>query len=355
MQNDKALRFNKTIIPVDMSIGDALQILDDAGLGILLICSPDRQLLGVLTDGDIRRYLLRNHNLDVPVSSIMNQDFRSLEENEKHKAYDLLRKSKMNHIPILDNQGRIVDLITSLDFVKAEDRSFDNQVVIIAGGKGDRLLPLTKIIPKPLIPVGDQTMIEMVLENFRSSGFSDFFIIVNYKKQLIKSYFEENKLSQDVTFIDETEYLGTAGGLNLLKGIIDRTFILSNCDVMAKIDYGLMLDWHREHEADLTILGVRKKVNVPYGVISIDADNYVTSLDEKPFYTFMIISGIYIFEPSVLECVPENSFYGMDKLISDVIVSAKKVTCYPIENGWFDIGQFEEYKKVLKHFEALSA
>jgi hypothetical protein len=280
-------RLKKVIVSVDTSISNALQVLDSAGIGILLICGSERRLLGVVTDGDVRRYLLRNHSLDVPISRIMNQNFISLQENEEHTALNLLKKSKIEHIPILDIQGRVVDLVTALDFVKTENQSYDNLVVIMAGGKGNRLSPLTKIIPKPLIPVGDQTMIEMIIENFRDNGFSDFRIIVNYKKELIKSYFEENNISQDVTFIEEKEYLGTAGSLSLLKGIVDKTFILSNCDITAKLDYGLMLDWHKEHNADLTILGVRKRVDIPYGVINTNAESYVTSLDEKPYYTFM--------------------------------------------------------------------
>lgn len=342
-------RLNNVIASADMSVHDALTMLDDSGKGILLICDPDRCVLGVLTDGDVRRYILHNDSLKGPVSNLMNKQFITVHESERHTVRNLMRKHKIGHVLVVDTHGRVVDLITTLDFVKPESRTYDYPVVIMAGGKGNRLLPLTKIIPKPLIPVGDQTMIEMIMKNFQDNGFSRFFIIVNYKKGLIKSYFQENDLLQNVTFVEENDYLGTAGGLGLQKGVLDKTFIVSNCDIVAKADYGLVLDWHKEHKADLTILGVRKNIDVPYGVIKINSDNYVSCVDEKPRYSFVIMSGIYIMEPAVLDFLPANRFCEMDKLIEQVIESGKKVSCYPIENGWFDVGQFDEYKHLLRH------
>lgn len=349
-------RLENIIIHSDLSVADALLQLDKSGEGILIVCSKDRWIQGLITDGDIRRYLLSNETLDVPVSVLMNENFVSLKEKEISVAQNLIRKEHIQHIPIVDDQGRIVDLITTADFVKGITRDYDNPVVIMAGGKGNRLSPLTKIIPKPLVPIGEKTMIEMIIDNFKDNGFSDFRIIVNYKKELIKAYFEENRINitRNVDFIDESEYLGTAGGLRFLKGKIDETFILSNCDILAKLDYGRMLDWHKDHNASLTLLGVRKKIKIPYGVIKVDSGNYVTHIDEKPDHTFMIISGIYIVEPSVIERIPENSFFDMDALLRDLILSGQKVTCYPMENGWFDIGQIEEYKNLLRQYGEIS-
>ena len=193
-------RLDSVIASANTSIYDALGILDDSGKGILLICDPGKRILGVLTDGDIRRYILHNDSLKIPVSNLMNKQFVTVHESERHTARNLMKKHKIGHVPVVDTNGRVVDLITTLDFVKPESQSYDIPVVIMAGGKGNRLSPLTKIIPKPLIPVGDQTMIEMVMKNFQDNGFGRFFIIVNYKKELIKSYFHENNLLQNVTF-----------------------------------------------------------------------------------------------------------------------------------------------------------
>lgn len=355
-KKEKTFRLEEIMISADLSVSRALQQLDKTGKGILVICSKNGHIEGLLTDGDIRRYLLSNQSLNVSVSKLMNMNFVSLREEERANAKNLLKTKQIEHIPIVDDSGRIIDLITTTALIKEEMQSYDNSVVIMAGGKGERLSPLTKIIPKPLIPLGDKTMIEMIIDNFHNNGFLDFKIIVNYKKELIKAYFEENKINYDynITFIEENKYMGTVGGLSLLNGMIDNTFILSNCDILAKPDYGFMLEWHKKHRAALTLLGIRKKVNVPYGVIQANSENYVTHIDEKPDYTFMIISGIYIMEPLVLDSIPENSFFDMDALLKTLISNGQKVTCYPLENGWFDIGQIEEYKNLLRQYGEIS-
>lgn len=343
----KIERLEKATVVTETTIRDGLSNLDASGLGILLVSDSEKSLVGVVTDGDIRRYLLRNGSLDAPISEIMNEDFFSLPFSKRRLAVEVLQKKGIDQIPILDEDGRAVDLVTVLDFVKVQKRSFDNPVVIIAGGQGTRLLPLTKIIPKPLVPIGDKTIIEMIMDKFRKNGFHDFRIIVNYKKELIKSYFCENKIDKASQFIEEDEFLGTAGGLRLLSDSIDGTFMVSNCDVIADLDYERMLGWHREHGADMTVLGVRKEVSVPYGVIKLDSENYVTDIDEKPIFSLMIISGIYVLEPSVFEFVAGDGPLGMDDLIKRIIASRGKISCFPIENGWSDIGQIEEYKQML--------
>lgn len=329
---------------------EALKKLDDGGQQILLVVDKDKRLRGVLTDGDFRRHILKNQSLNIPVKEIMNTGFLALSQHEKSKAQEILKSRPINHVPIVDDQENIVDLVTSLDFIRGKTKEYDLPVVIMAGGKGTRLSPLTKIIPKPLMPVGDQTMLEAILENFESNGFKKFYVIVNHKKELIKSYFIENSVPHQVRFIEEEEFLGTAGGLYMLKDTLESTFVLSNCDIIAKLNYGSMLDWHFEHQADLTIVGVRKRVDIPYGVINVNQENYVISIAEKPYYNFMIISGVYVLEPSLFKIIPDNKFYAMDQLIEDCLGAGKKVTCYPLEDGWFDMGQFEEYKGLLKQF-----
>lgn len=342
------------IIDRNLSFRDALAKLDATGQQILLVVDTDKRLCGVVTDGDFRRFILKNQSLDLSVAEIMNTEFMSLPQKEIGKAQRILQGSPINHLPILDYHGRVVDLVSSLDFVKGRPEYRTIPVVIMAGGKGSRLNPLTKIIPKPLMPVGDKTMIELIIDNFSTNGLSEFYIVVNYKKELIKSYFVENKLQHKVKFVEEEEYGGTAGGLSLLKGLIESTFVVTNCDIIAKLNYGNMLDWHFEHGAELTILGIRKRVDIPYGVIGINDESYVTSIDEKPYYNFMIVSGVYILEPSLLEYIPRNEPYDMNKLIEDCLKSDKIITCYPMDGGWLDMGQFEEYRQLLKHFGMLN-
>jgi CBS-domain-containing membrane protein len=190
----KTFRLEQIMISADLSVSRALQQLDKAGEGILVICSKDGHIEGLLTDGDVRRYLLGNQSLNVPVSKLMNKNFVSLREEEISSARNLLKTKQIEHIPIVDGRGRIIDLITTADFIKGEMRHYDNPVVIMAGGKGDRLSPLTKIIPKPLIPIGDKTMIEMIIDNFHNNGFLDFKIIVNYKKNSLRHTLKKIRL-----------------------------------------------------------------------------------------------------------------------------------------------------------------
>ena len=349
----KSEELGSLIVRPDVTIAEALTVLDATGVGMILVCDELRHLLGVLTDGDVRRFLLRNKTLDSSVNEIMNTKFTSLCESAKEQAQHILKNSKFNHMAITDNEGRLVDLVTSLDLLKNTEKSYDNAVVIMAGGKGTRLSPLSQIIPKPLFPAGDKVIIELIIENFRNGGFTNFRIIVNYKKELIKSYFCENNLIDGIWFVEEEAYLGTAGGLALLKEEVRKPIIVTNCDIVAKADYGLMLDWHKEHHAAITILGVRKKTEVAYGVINVNEDNYVISIEEKPNLRYIIMSGIYILEPQVLGLIESGSVCQMDDLINRCIKSGGRVACYPIENGWFDIGQFDGYRILLKELGIL--
>jgi dTDP-glucose pyrophosphorylase len=353
MVSDNRLR--KIIVEQNILLKEALQQLNNAGEQVLLVVDAHKRLCGLLTDGDFRRYILKNQSLEIPVKKIMNTNFLALPPNKKSEAREILKKSNFNQIPIIDDEGLILEVVTSLDFFKEiGNQDVDIPVVIMAGGKGTRLSPLTNIIPKPLMPVGEKTMMEAILANFEENGFGKYYIIVNHKKEMIKSYYAENNIPYQVEFVDEEEFLGTAGGLSLLKNIIHSTFILSNCDILAKFNYKNLLNWHFDHEADITIVGVRKEIDIPYGVININGNNYVTHIEEKPSYNFIIVSGVYVVESSLLDMIPENSFYNMDQFIKDCIQSSKKVTCYPLDSGWFDIGQFKEYKLLLKEFGVLN-
>lgn len=347
--------FERIKVSEEMSLRDALGRLVETGLQILLITREGGLLAGVLTDGDIRRALLGNLSLDIPVGQIMNRKCTTLCRSEASKALDLIRHSRFNHVPIVDEEGRVVDLVLGLiSRVGGSASARDMPVVIMAGGKGTRLSPLTRILPKPLMPVGDQTMLEKIMDTFGAQGFRNFKIIVNYKRELIKSYFTDTASPYSIEFLDEEDFLGTAGGLRLLREVVDGPFVLSNCDIVAELDYSGLLEWHREHDAYLTILGVRKRMDIPYGVIKVDNGSFVTEIKEKPFYNHLIVSGVYVVDAAVLEVIPEKAELGMDGLIRMLIERNMKVTCYPIETGWFDMGQFEEYRELLKHFGGLN-
>ena len=333
------------------SLHEGLQRMNDTGLQILLVTDGDDHLVGLLTDGDVRRALLKGLSMDEPVDRIMNRSFSSLRQDEAHLAQDFMRRSgKVSQLPILDRKGRVTDLAIRVGRLPAEAEKPGVPVVVMAGGEGTRLSPLTRIVPKPLIPVGEQTMLEKILDTFSSHGFRDFRIIVNYKKELIKSYVSEAKVPHRIQFVDEEVYLGTGGGLSLLRGCLRGTFLLTNRDIIADLDYGRLLEWHRKHEAHLTILGVRRRIEVPYGVIHTNESSLVTHMEEKPCYHHIISGGIYVAESSILELIPKRESVGMDDLIQRLTDRKMKITCYPVANGWFDMGQFQEYRNLLAHF-----
>lgn len=340
---NKIYSFLNILVSEDISLREALVSLDKNGLQILILHDKDKKVTGLLTDGDIRRHIINAGPMDIGVKDVSDKNFIKSRDSSDATLTDMLDKGDINHIPVLNKNGSLKFLFTK----NKEKMQTQVPVVIVAGGKGTRLSPLTKIIPKPLMPVGDHTMVEKIMANFYSHGLSDFKIIVNYKKDLIKSYLTEIDLPYNIEFIEEDSPGDTAGGLALLKGKVQGPFIVTNCDVIADLSYQTLLDWHTKKGAEMTILGVQKKMEIPYGVVEMDSEYSVNKIKEKPSYNSLIISGIYVINPSVLELIPESKVLGMDKLMEKIINQNKLLSCFPIESGWNDIGHFEEYKKLL--------
>jgi NDP-sugar pyrophosphorylase family protein len=221
----------------------------------------------------------------------------------------------------------------------------------MAGGKGTRLDPFTKIIPKPLIPLKDKPIIEHIMDRYFSRGFNRFVVIVNYKKEMIKLYFAENNLPYSIEFVEEPDYYGTAGGLYLLKDTINDTFVVVNCDTILESDYQSILHWHREKKYLITIVGAHKEIAVPFGVLKMD-NGMLIDIDEKPNYDIFVNTGTYFLEPDVINLIGKNEQLCMDELIRRVgRESPDKVGVYPHWGGWFDVGQWDEYRKSLRYME----
>ena len=338
-------------ITKDLSLKKALVILDDTGIQILLVTDKLDKLCGILTDGDIRRHLLMNGSMDAKISKVMNKEYVYVNETNIEKIQTIFATSRYNHVPVVDSKGCVLDLFTrNKDKLRAHIE-MEMPVVIMAGGKGSRLDPLTRIIPKPLVPIGDITMIEKIMELFHEQGFFRFYIIVNHKKDLIISYLSGLNLPFEINFIEEEEFLGTAGGLKLLDKVITGQFLLTNCDILVNTNYQSFIDWHQVKDADISILGVKTKLEIQYGVIDIDEDNYVTEIREKPNYHHFVVSGVYILDASIFDSIPSGQKYDMDELIRHATKDDCKVTCFPIEDGWHDMGRFAEYRKLLMHLD----
>ncbi len=345
---------NSLSIKKSVSIKQAMLQLGETSEKILFVVDDRNALLGTVTDGDIRRGLLNGLSFSENVYKVMQPKFISLRygtANLNEKAKKLMIENKIEQIPVQDDSGIIADVILWTDFFKVErveqKRSYPNQVIIMAGGKGTRLDPFTKILPKPLIPIGDKTVIEIIMDNFYKYGFSNFIYTLNYKKEYIKLFLNEAKLPYNVDWIEEEDFLGTAGSLSLLKDRINDTFFVVNCDTVSNADFEDVLKWHREQKASITIVGCYKEIRVPYGVLELN-NGCLQKIIEKPIYDFVINTGIYIMEPAIISLIPENTYTGMDKLINMVLKNGGKVSVYTINEGWFDVGQWDEYRKSLK-------
>lgn len=340
------------------TVKDAIQRLNETGLKILFIVDTKEKLIGSLSDGDIRRGILSGLVLTTPVESVMKKEFISLPSNIpdlQQESRRLMQKYSIEQIPVVNENGAIVDIMLWIDFLRAEKpkatqsaKVMDNPVVIMAGGKGTRLDPFTKILPKPLIPIGDKTIIENIMDRFQANGFSRFIIIINYKKEMIKAYFGENTLSYNITFLEEEEFYGTAGGMFLLRNVIKQPFIMTNCDTILEGNYHDFYQWHKDHNNVMTIIGSHKEFTVPYGVLCMN-NGVLDKIDEKPKLDIFINTGTYIFDPLVFEFIKDRQYLDMDKLIREFkTLFIDRVGVYPHWGGWFDIGQWDEYKRSLE-------
>jgi len=340
------------------TIKEAIQRLNETGMKILFIVDADTKLLGTLTDGDIRRGIISGLPLTAAVNSVMKQQFISVAENDPSYHEDakrLMQQHMIEHVPVVDPQGSIRDVFLWVDFLSAERsaatkqvKKLLNPVVIMAGGKGTRLDPFTKILPKPLIPIGEKPVIETIMDRFHENGFTRFILVLNYKKEMIKAYFGERPASYDIAFVEEDAFYGTAGGLSLVRDRINEPFIVTNCDTILEGSYRDFFQWHADNKHMMTIIGSHREITVPYGVLCMN-NGTLDRIDEKPKLDLFINTGTYIFDPSIFEHINVGQHLDMDKLIDKVkTLHADRVGVYPHWGGWLDIGQWEEYRKSLK-------
>ena len=325
---------------------DTMKKLDETGQRILFI-APEGKLKAVVTDGDIRKCILRGGALSAPLTQAANYHPHSLPVAERGRARAELQRLGIDALPILDKHGVITDIVFAGGVDVDNRKKVDIPVVMMAGGLGTRLYPYTKILPKPLIPVGDLPIMEHIMRQFRRYGCTEFHSIVNYKKQLIKAYFSENEEKYDTFWYDEDKPLGTGGGLSLLKGHVRQTFFLTNCDVLILTDYEKLLRFHRETGSAVTMVCAEKHVTIPYGVVETGENGVITAMREKPAFQFLTNTGMYLVEPEVLDDIGENEVIGFPDVIERGRQKGRRVSAYTVrEDDWLDMGQLDELEKM---------
>lgn len=335
----------KFIESASSSLADSMRRINLMPKRILFLVDDYGQLIGTLTDGDIRRYLLAGGMIEDSSSSAANLTpitADSIEEAVK------LHKEKYVAIPVVDKDRHIIDIYEG-DGIKKPYGKLNIPVVINAGGKGTRLDPYTRVLPKPLIPVGELPIIELIMQEYQKYACSDFHIIVNYKRELMKAYFAENENSYNITWYDEEKPLGTGGGLGLLKGVFNDTFFFANCDALLTANYESMLRFHKENHNVITMICAYKNLTIPYGIVEMGINGKIEGMREKPQMSFLTNTGIYIVEPEVVDDISTDKPIGFPDIVEMQRNKGKKVAVFPVnEDDWMDMGQVSELEKMRK-------
>lgn len=338
------------LITPSASVVDAMAKIDENAKGLLFVVNEENILKGVITDGDIRRWLLKTGELQGHISDFMNTFPIVVKTREKSKAFELMEENKVTAIPVVTCKNKVVDIIFNssnyADLIVGDELK-DIPVVIMAGGKGTRLYPYTKILPKPLIPIGDIPIMERIINRFREFGVEEFYATVNYRKSMIKSYFADMKDNYTVNYVEEDKPLGTAGSLWLLGESFDSPFIVTNCDVLIKADYKEIYDYHVESGNELTMVSALKNIVVPYGVINSSENGAIESIDEKPKLSYFVNTGMYILNADIIKDIPRDTFFHMTDLADKLMKEGRKIGMYPIsEESFLDMGEFEEMRRM---------
>lgn len=321
----------------------AVSVLQNAAKQIALIVDEQRRLVGTITDGDLRRAMLSGTSMEAPAVDVMQPSFTAGRKGmEARNIIALMQEKSIRHIPLLDSQGVLVDLAWISDLLQQEQ--LDLSAVVMAGGFGKRLLPLTESLPKPMLPVGDRPVMEHIIDNLRGAGIRDVNVTTHYMPEKIISHFGNGRnFGVRINYVSEDRPLGTAGALGLMP-VPDRPMLVVNGDIMTQVDYRAMQAFHREHEADLTV-GVRQyDLQIPYGVMVCEGAE-VRKLSEKPNHKFLVNAGIYMLEPAVHRFIPRNERFDMTELIEALIRDGRRVVSFPIMEYWLDIGQHEDYQQ----------
>lgn len=343
------MNWKNMLISPEMTLLDALAVIDKGICQMALVTNSENQLLGVISDGDIRRAILQGKDMRTTVANVMNTQPITVHLSEgRGIALLRLRKKNLRHIPVLDNTGRLYDLWSTEELLNFS--IVPNPVVIMAGGLGTRLAPLTEKTPKPMLPIGGQPLLELTVEHFRRQGFRQFYITVNYKPQCIIKYFGDgSRMGVSIVYINETKRLGTAGALSLLPPL-NLPCIVMNGDILTRCNFINVLKLHERKKSPATMVLKNHNMQIPYGVVSQDADGYMTNIEEKPQHTFSINAGINVLSPETLTRIPKDTFFDMPDLFDKLLADGLRPAVYNMSEYWLDIGRISDYRRANEEF-----
>jgi dTDP-glucose pyrophosphorylase len=346
-----------TIAKTDISIKQALKLLNKSGRKCLVIVNNNKKLIGTLSDGDIRKAIVLGVDINSKIIRIFQKksSFLVYGEFTNQQAKKMFLKQKFDLIPVIDSKKNVVEILHWDEIFynnkKNAIKKINIPVIIMAGGQGTRLQPFSEILPKPLIPINGKTILERIIEKFHIQGFQNFNFIINYKSLILKAYIQEIKEKFSINFFEEKKTLGTIGGILLAKNKILNNFFVSNCDVIINADYLDLLDFHKKKSNDITLVASTKEYIIPYGNCKIDKKGNLTKIIEKPKYDFLINSGLYVFNKRVMKLIPPNKYFDFTHLVEIAKKNKYKIGVYPIyEDSWIDVGQWSEYKKSFERF-----
>lgn len=348
------MEYKNLKIDKNATLLSALKQMDEVGKKMLLVFDEDK-FYSIVTIGTIQRAIIKHHDLNQTVGSNIELNGKlyanttEREEEIKNKILSI----RAQYMPVLDEDGNLVKLYSWDDFFPSssiEDarEKIKLPVVIMAGGKGTRLKPITNVIPKPLVPIGDKTILEVIMEQFEGIGCNKFYMSVNYKADMMKFYLSQLEHKYDIQFFMEDRPLGTIGSVSLLKGKISTPFFVSNCDSINDQDYRDVYDYHIQNKNELTIVTMVKSFRIPYGVIETGEDGIMTALREKPELNYQVNTGVYILNPECIDEIPQGKFFHITHLMEKIKARGGRIGCYPVSEGaWHDMGEWSEYLKII--------
>ncbi|RDX35496.1 CBS domain-containing protein [Arcobacter sp. HD9-500m-PIT-SAG03] len=331
------------------TIKETFEVIDKGAIRIAIIVDDEDKVIGTISDGDARRGLLKGYTLECSIEELyFKTPTLGYVTDSKDEIIKKAISKKLYQVPIVDQDNKLIyveDLATLL-----QRRTRRNKVVLMAGGLGTRLRPLTNDIPKPLLQIGGKPILETIIQNFVKYGFVDIIISVNYKAEMIKDYFGDGeKLGANITYVEENKRLGTAGALSLLTEIPKEPFFVMNADLLTTVNFELMLDFHSIENSIATMAVREYEYQIPYGVVEVD-ESKIASIQEKPIQKFFVNAGIYILSPRVLENIPKDEFYDMPTLFDKLIQENKKALSFPVHEYWMDIGRMDEFQQAQSEY-----